>query len=107
MSKHRIELLDSFRCLAILSVLLFHFTEKWTDLYPYKVAFNHIFSFGYLGVNFFFMISGFVISYSLENTPDPSSFFRNRLSRLVPPMLLCTLLTFAVCTLLDDGLLFP
>ena len=106
MSKQRIELLDSFRCIAVLGVLLFHYTERWVGLYPYGGSFRHIFSFGYLGVNFFFMISGFVISYTLEDTADLFSFFRNRFSRLFPPMLLCTAITILVVSLLDDHLLF-
>ncbi|MDB5144722.1 MAG: hypothetical protein JWQ66_3435 [Mucilaginibacter sp.] len=52
------------------------------------------------------MISGFVISYTLENTPNLSSFYRNRFSRLFPPMLLCTIITFVTVSLLDDHNLF-
>ncbi|HTD39422.1 MAG TPA: acyltransferase family protein, partial [Mucilaginibacter sp.] len=85
MNKHRIELLDSFRFIAILSVMLFHFTYSWTARDPYGKFFLHIFHYGYLGVQFFFMISGFVISYTLENTPNLLSFYKNRFSRLFPP----------------------
>src|ERR1700755_1312107 len=106
MKKHRIELLDSFRFIAVLSVFLYHFTNSWVSLYPYGNFFGHIFRFGYLGVNFFFMISGFVISYTLENTPNLSSFYKNRFSRLFPPMLLCTIIIFVILSLLDDDYLF-
>jgi peptidoglycan/LPS O-acetylase OafA/YrhL len=107
MSKHRIELLDSFRFLAILSVLLYHYTIKWAPLLPYGHFFGDRFDFGFLGVHFFFIISGFVIHYTLENTPDPFSFFRNRFARLFPAMLLCSAVTFFVMRLIDDGRLFP
>jgi peptidoglycan/LPS O-acetylase OafA/YrhL len=106
MSKHRIELLDSFRFIAIMAVLLYHLTDSWLPLYPYGNFFNHIFKYGYLGVNFFFIISGFVISYTLENTASLASFYRNRFSRLFPAMLLCTVITFIVICLLDDRHLF-
>jgi peptidoglycan/LPS O-acetylase OafA/YrhL len=106
MNKHRIELLDSFRFIAVLCVLLYHLTDTWTSLYPYGNFFRHVFSFGYVGVQFFFMISGFVISYTLENTPNLLSFYRNRFARLFPPMLLCTFLTFITVCFLDDHLLF-
>jgi peptidoglycan/LPS O-acetylase OafA/YrhL len=106
MNRHRIELLDSFRFIAIISVLLYHFTNSWVTLYPYGNFFQHIFKYGYLGVHFFFMISGFVISYTLEKTPDLYSFFRNRFTRLFPPMFLCSLITFFMVRLLDDHDLF-
>jgi peptidoglycan/LPS O-acetylase OafA/YrhL len=106
MKKHRIELLDSFRFIAILCVLLFHFTNQLTTQYPYGNFFLRIFSYGYLGVQFFFMISGFVISYTLENTANLRSFYRNRFTRLFPPMLLCSLITFITVRFLDDHYLF-
>jgi peptidoglycan/LPS O-acetylase OafA/YrhL len=107
MEKHRIEGLDGFRFLAILSVMLYHFTNSWIGLYPYGNFFRHLFQYGWLGVYFFFMISGFVISYTLERTSGIHSFFTNRLSRLFPPMLLCTIITFVVSRTLDDQFLFP
>jgi len=55
---------------------------------------------------FFFMISGFVISYTLENTPTLSTFFKNRFVRLFPSMLLCSLITWLVAMKLDDKDLF-
>jgi len=102
MNKHRIELLDSFRFIAILGVMLCHFTRAWLYVYPCGNGFQHVFEYGYLGVQFFFMISGFVISYTLENTPNLLSFYRNRFIRLFPPMLLCSLITFITVRLLDD-----
>lgn len=107
MQPHRIELLDSFRCLAVLSVLLYHFTDRWIPLFPYGHFFHHLFQFGYLGVQFFFMISGFVISYTLANTHRFQSFFVNRFSRLFPAMLLCSVLTLLIVRALDSGNLFP
>jgi len=106
MDKPRIELLDSFRFIAILCVLLYHYTERWSSMYPYGHSFHHIFSFGFLGVEFFFMISGFVISYTLENTPSLVSFCTNRFSRLFPPMVLCTIITYIVVRTLDNHFLF-
>jgi len=106
MNKHRIDLLDGFRFIAIMAVVLYHFTNESAAIYPYGNFFRHIFSWGYLGVQFFFMISGFVISYTLENTAGLLSFYRNRFGRLFPAMLLCTLLTFIVCSLLDNNNLF-
>jgi len=102
MPQRRIELLDSFRSIAILCVMLFHFTDRGPTVFPYGDFYGHIFGFGYLGVEFFFMISGFVISYTLANTANLLSFYRNRFSRLFPPMLLCSVITFIVIGVLDN-----
>lgn len=108
MNKERVEVLDSFRFLAIMAVMFMHFTYRWTppafneNLYPYGNAYGTAFYYGYLGVEFFFIISGFVISYTLENTSGMASFFKNRFIRLFPPMLLCSLVTYFLCLALDD-----
>ena len=112
-SKKRIVLLDSFRCLAILFVMFYHFTYRWTsphspiNLYPYENWYGNVFEYGLLGVSFFFIISGFVISFTLEGTESISAFFKNRFIRLFPPMLLCTVITFFAVHFLDKELLFP
>jgi peptidoglycan/LPS O-acetylase OafA/YrhL len=106
MNSHRIDLLDSFRFLAVMSVLLYHFTFRWGHQYPNGTYYGDLFKYGYLGVNFFFIISGFVISYTLENTADFKAFFKNRFIRLFPPLLLCTLITFGAAALLDKDNLF-
>lgn len=107
MNSRRIDLLDSFRFLAILSVLFYHFTIEWRDHTPYGNYFGSLFKYGYLGVEFFFVISGFVISYTLESTDSLSSFWKRRFIRLFPPLLACTLLTWGGALLLDSNQLFP
>ncbi len=90
-----------------MSVLLYHFTNRWVALYPYGDFYGQLFSHGIMALNFYFMISGFVISYTLENTSGPGVFVRNRISRLVPPMILCSLVTFFIVRLLDEHFFFP
>jgi peptidoglycan/LPS O-acetylase OafA/YrhL len=100
----RISALDGFRALAILPVVLFHFFSRWTpplnqsNLYPYGSSYNDVvlFRYGYLGVEFFFVISGFVISMTLASSKGPWQFFAKRISRLWPAMLLGSSLTFLV-----------
>jgi peptidoglycan/LPS O-acetylase OafA/YrhL len=104
MNRRHIDLLDSFRCLACVSVMFYHFVFRWNTLLPQYDGFGSLFSQGYWGVELFFVISGFVISYTLENTEGPLVFFKHRFIRLFPPLLLCTFITFAVAACLDkDG----
>jgi peptidoglycan/LPS O-acetylase OafA/YrhL len=109
----RIKMLDSFRFLAIISVIFFHYTYSWTlphsdqNLYPYGSFYGSIFKYGYLGVQFFFIISGFVISYTLENTAGASDFLKNRFIRLFPPIVCWSVVTFLTFFLLDSKNVFP
>ena len=112
MIKKRIAILDGFRALAILSVLFYHFFSRWTppinktSLYPYSNGYNY-FQYGYLGVNFFFIISGFVIFFTLENTVNFTSFWKKRSIRLLPPIITATLITFILFILFDHLNIFP
>ena len=102
MNNRRIDLLDSFRFLAVLGVLLYHFTFEWKARTPYGNYFGDLFRYGYFGVAFFFIISGFVISYTLESTGSLSLFWRHRFIRLFPALLLCSLLSYMAAVLLDN-----
>jgi peptidoglycan/LPS O-acetylase OafA/YrhL len=88
-------------------VMLYHFTDRWVALYPYGNFYGQLFGNGFMALNFYFMISGFVINYTLENTSGPGAFVRNRISRLVPPMVLCSLITFFVVRAMDEHFIFP
>jgi peptidoglycan/LPS O-acetylase OafA/YrhL len=87
----RIDILDSYRFIAILSVMLYHYYSRWTppqnnvSYYPYGSGYDH-FSLGWLGVQFFFIISGFVIAFTLTRTGSFTEFWKKRLIRLLPSM---------------------
>lgn len=67
---------DYFRGIAILMVILFHF--------------DHILSFGFLGVDVFFVISGYLVSRALLNEvrenkkTEWKTFFIKRLTKIIP-----------------------
>ena len=64
----RLAYLDGMRGVAILLVLLFHAFARWPDLVPYGDQYQSVplFRVGFIGVNLFFIISGFVILMTLE-----------------------------------------
>jgi peptidoglycan/LPS O-acetylase OafA/YrhL len=81
-------------------VVAFHYTSRFPGYYPYKEI--TLFQHGYLGVHLFFVISGFVIASSLLPSRSVVEFGIRRLARLVPPMIVCSLITFATLTALDN-----
>ena len=88
--------IDSLRGVAALSVVAFHFTYKYGELYGYASPLPFHASWGYLGVNLFFVISGFVIFMTLDRTRVPMDFVVSRASRLYPSYWTALLLTFAI-----------
>jgi peptidoglycan/LPS O-acetylase OafA/YrhL len=93
---NRIGYLDGLRGLAILLVIPFHAYVRWPEIVPYGDKYAHILGFklGWLGVNLFFLISGFVILMTLEKCATFKEFIFRRWLRLFPAMLLCSLLIF-------------
>jgi peptidoglycan/LPS O-acetylase OafA/YrhL len=99
--------IDLFRAIAILMVIGFHYLSRWTppqfdvNLYPYGDFFaeNVVFRHGHLGVDFFFIISGFVIALTLESCHNFADFLRRRAARLLPAMIICSLLTLIIVSL--------
>ena len=92
----RIQYLDGLRGLAIILVILFHAYSRWPKKYPYGDTFAQIpvFDNGWIGVQLFFMISGFVIFMTLERCQGFFQFMAKRWVRLFPAMLVCSLLIF-------------
>jgi peptidoglycan/LPS O-acetylase OafA/YrhL len=95
MSK-RISYLDGHRGMAILLVILFHAYTRWPALVPYGNRFAQfpIFEYGWMGVELFFLISGFVILMTLEKCTNIQSFLYRRWLRLFPAILISTILIF-------------
>jgi peptidoglycan/LPS O-acetylase OafA/YrhL len=89
-SKQHFEILDGLRGVAALAVVIFHFTEcVFTD---YSQNFiGH----GFLAVDFFFCLSGFVMGYAYDHRLEKigaGSFFKRRLVRLHPLVILGSVL---------------
>ncbi len=83
--------IDGLRALAVLAVIVNHFDKDYLPS-------------GHLGVDIFFVISGYVITASLAGSPVSSlretlvNFYIKRIKRLFPALILCVVVTsVAIC----------
>ncbi|QKJ32385.1 acyltransferase [Mucilaginibacter mali] len=89
-TKQHFEILDGLRGVAALSVVIFHFME-WVYSDYGKNFIGH----GFLAVDFFFCLSGFVIGYAYDDRiakMGMAEFFKSRVIRLHPLVILGSVL---------------
>ncbi|MFE1575922.1 acyltransferase family protein [Streptomyces fradiae] len=102
----RLAALDGLRLLAALMVVLYHYVglgHGWST--SSRTLFPEVFPFaayGWLGVQLFFLISGFVICMSCWGR-SLGDFFTSRVVRLYPAYWFCVLATTAVLVLVPGG----
>lgn len=98
----RLDYLDLLRVLALGSVMLFHYffngISKGTVTSVSLTPVASIAKYGYLGVELFFLISGFVILYSTQNR-TALEFIKKRFLRLYPMYWLGLLTIFVIANL--------
>jgi peptidoglycan/LPS O-acetylase OafA/YrhL len=83
-SSKRLLELDALRGIAALMVVFYHYFYHYNELYGHQsipVSWSFV---GRLGVALFFIISGFVIFWTLSRTEKPLDFIVSRFSRLYP-----------------------
>ncbi len=91
-SNQYLPFIDGLRALAVLSVIVFHLRAIWLPG-------------GFLGVDLFFVISGYVVSRAASQIPANhflgffSAFYARRMARIIPPLLACLLISFIFTTL--------
>jgi peptidoglycan/LPS O-acetylase OafA/YrhL len=103
LNRRRTEI-DGLRGLAILMVVGYHYFARWPQIVPYADTYANfpLFKFGNLGVELFFMISGYVIFMTLNATPDIKQFLWKRWIRLFPAMAVASALIFLSASFLPD-----
>jgi peptidoglycan/LPS O-acetylase OafA/YrhL len=88
--------LQAYRGLAALAVLLFHIDKLFRTKLGIELAVGKFFRAGYLGVDFFFVLSGFIILYTnaraIGNPLAAKKYFYRRVTRIYPVFLSVCLL---------------
>ncbi len=103
-TKPHYPILDGLRGVAAFTVVAFHIMEAHSTSHLDQII-NH----GYLAVDFFFLLSGFVIGYAYDdrwNKLTNGGFFKRRLVRL-QPMVVMGMIVGAVCFYFQASALWP
>ena len=87
--------LDVFRGIAALTVVLYHYLFRYDQLYGLETLTVESLWLGRYGVHFFFLISGFVICWSLSRSSGIGTFLVSRVSRIYPAYWVALVITFA------------
>lgn len=94
MSSQRLYELDALRGIAAFAVVLFHYLFRYDGIYSHEILDVSLFEYGKYGVQLFFMVSGFVIFWTLSRTRRPLDFLVSRFSRLYPVYWTALFITF-------------
>ena len=89
-TKPRFDILDGLRGVAALLVVVYHITEGYA-----AGPLTHMPNHGYLAVDFFFLLSGYVVGYAYDDRltlMGTSGFIKRRLIRLHPMIVFGTIL---------------
>ncbi len=89
-SKSHYEILDGLRGVASILVVTFHVLETYSG-----DRFHQIINHGYLAVDFFFVLSGFVVAYAYDDRWEKMTqwdFYKRRLIRLQPMVIMGTII---------------
>lgn len=95
----RIKELDALRGIAVLGVVLYHYTTRFGELFGRHPGFSLDFPYGTFGVQLFFIISGFVILMTIEKTQSAGQFLLHRFARLYPSYWVAVVVTFTLVKL--------
>ena len=100
----RLYQLDALRGIAALMVVIYHYFYHYDNQYGHSFDIPSWVDLGQTGVHLFFIISGFVIFWTLRRAKRPVDFVFSRFSRLYPAFWAALLTTFTFTSLMgpDD-----
>ncbi|PJJ07315.1 peptidoglycan/LPS O-acetylase OafA/YrhL [Flavobacterium sp. 1] len=104
--KKHYEILDGLRGVAAILVVAFHIFETFSGGNRFKQIINH----GYLAVDFFFLLSGFVVAYAYDDRWGKMTqweFYKRRLIRLQPMVIMGMIIGAALYYFQASDILFP
>src|SRR5450432_1524263 len=105
-SKNHYQILDGLRGVASVLVIVFHVLETFTGGNKFVQIINH----GYLAVDFFFLLSGFVVAYAYDDRWGKMTqwdFYKRRLIRLQPLVVMGSLIGAALFYFQASPTVFP
>jgi peptidoglycan/LPS O-acetylase OafA/YrhL len=95
--------LDWVRGIAAIAIVLYHFTTQYEVRLGHALVWPVSFPWGSLAVVIFFMLSGFLTVYQLNENTKPWNYCIKRLFRLYPAYWCCILITTVVTALFMPG----
>lgn len=104
--KKHYEILDGLRGVAAILVVAFHIFEAFSGGNRFVQIINH----GYLAVDFFFLLSGFVVAYAYDDRWGKMTqweFYKRRLIRLQPMIIMGMIIGAALYYFQSSAILFP
>ena len=105
-SKKHYQILDGLRGVASVTVIVFHVLETFTGGNRFIQIINH----GYLAVDFFFLLSGFVVAYAYDDRWGKMGqwdFYKRRLVRLQPMVVMGSVIGAALFYFQASPAVFP
>jgi peptidoglycan/LPS O-acetylase OafA/YrhL len=98
-SKRRQDNIDLLRAIAIISVLLYHYTTRFPASFYGVQAVPFTFPWGHHGVDLFFAVSGFCIFMTLDSSSSLENFWARRIARIQPAYMVAIVITTSVLML--------
>ncbi|SHG26951.1 acyltransferase family protein [Flavobacterium defluvii] len=105
-AKKHYEILDGLRGVAAILVVTFHIFESFSGGNRFVQIINH----GYLAVDFFFLLSGFVVAYAYDDRWGKMTqweFYKRRLIRLQPMVIMGMIIGAVFYYFQASDILFP
>jgi peptidoglycan/LPS O-acetylase OafA/YrhL len=97
--KPRQDNIDLLRAIAILAVVVYHYTTRYPRAYHLSDTMPFSFGMGRHGVDLFFIVSGFCIFMTMDSSHSLANFWARRFARIQPAYVVGIMITFAIVTI--------